>query len=81
MGIRVVENCNLLQLQNQDELEEYMDSANFLNRIYGLVVVLVLVVVLCPVVYYGMNYYKTPSFLSFGRRAKCRLNNKVKGRR
>lgn len=92
MGIKAMNNCSVLQAANQDEVDEYLEAANMLNRLYG-IIILAITIIIVFLLYllskmvqnktgYNMDVvsHMDRFVTSFGRRARCSKNNRIKKR-
>lgn len=88
-GAETINNCALINATTQEEIDEFIDASNMLNRLYGIVIVVLIVCISMLVGYLSMEFFKVDpsqkigqkieSFATmFGRRAKCRTNNRMK---
>lgn len=88
-GVESINKCALISATTQEEIDEFMSASNMLNRLYGIVIVVLIVCISMIVGYLSMEFLnidpaqqitqRVEDFATmFGRRAKCRTNNKMK---
>jgi len=91
LGIKAMNNCAVLEAANQEEVDEYLEAANMLNRLYGVVILAIALFLMATVVVALKNYIpggrsfdvvgRFDNFVSgVGRRARCQKGNKMKKR-
>ena len=93
LGVKAMNNCAVLEAASQDEVDEYLEAANMLNRLYGIVILAISLFLILSVYVALKNYLpggrsidlvdRLDRFVSFGfgRGARCRRGargNKMK---